>query len=519
MHIAALDLGTNSFHLLIADVHPDGSFTPLAREKEMLRLGDHVSSEGWIPPAAADQAVATVRRMKMLADAADASEIVACATSAIRCAANGDELVDRIERETGVKVDVINGLTEARLIFGAIRASVLLEPAPALCLDLGGGSVEVMVGSASGMRWAASENLGVARLTNDFVHSDPISKSDRRALREHLRETLRPIAEHVSAFDPKLVVGSSGTLEDLARMVTARRGGHVPTSLNQLAFTRDEFLPLHDDILSSKASERRKMDGLEPRRVDLIVAGSMFLATAMEMLEFDEMTVSEWALREGILLDAIGHHDPADWTDDPRAIRRGSVQSLARRCSFPEEHSRQVARLALDSFDQTEELHGLDATDRELLEYAALLHDIGEHVAHDGHHRHAAYLVQHGQLRGFAPEEVSLLAALVRWHRRGEPRAIEELGPLGAGDEERMRKLVALLRIADGLDRSRSQAVDAIDVRVGPSLVMIRLSSDRDTELEQWGARRKRDLFEKLFGRELEVTAHPSGTRAALAAS
>jgi exopolyphosphatase / guanosine-5'-triphosphate,3'-diphosphate pyrophosphatase len=237
------------------------------------------------------------------------------------------------------------------------------------------------------------------------------------------------------------------------------------------------------------------------------------------MLEFDEMTVSEWALREGILLDAIGHHDPADWTDDPRAIRRGSVQSLARRCSFPEEHSRQVAGLALDLFDQTEELHSLDATDRELLEYAAVLHDIGEHVAHDGHHRHAAYLVQHGQLRGFAPEEVALLAALVRWHRRGEPRAIEELGPLGAGDEERMRKLVALLRIADGLDRSRSQAVDAIDVRVGPSLVMIRLSTDRDTELEQWGARRKRDLFEKVFGRELEVTAHPSATSAALAAS
>jgi len=140
-------------------------------------------------------------------------------------------------------------------------------------------------------------------------------------------------------------------------------------------------------------------------------------------------------------------------------------------------------------------------------------------VAHDGHHRHAAYLIQHGGLRGFAPEEVALLAALARWHRRGEPRATEELGPLGPGGEERLRKLTALLRIADGLDRSRSQAVDHIDVNVGPSLVMIRLSSDRDTELEQWGARRKRDLFEKVFNRELEVTAHPSGSRAALAAS
>jgi exopolyphosphatase/guanosine-5'-triphosphate,3'-diphosphate pyrophosphatase len=519
MHIAALDLGTNSFHLLIADVHPDGSFTPLAREKEMLRLGDAVSREGHIPPEAADLAVATVRRMKMIADAADAAEIVACATSAIRCAANGDELVDRIERETGVEVDVINGLTEARLIFGAVRASILLEPAPALCFDLGGGSLEVMVGSASGLQWATSENLGVARLTAEYVHSDPISKRDRRALRDHLTASLSPIAARACSFGPKFAVGSSGTLEDLARMVAARRGAQVPVSLNQLTFTRDEFLPLHDEIIGSKASERRKLEGLEPRRVDLIVAGSMFLATAMDEFGFKEMTISEWALREGILLDAIGHHDPADWADDPRAIRRASVQSLARRCNFPEDHSRQVARLALDLFDQTEELHGLDARDRELLEYAALLHDVGEHVAHDAHHRHAAYLIQHGKLRGFAPEEVALIAALARWHRRGDPRADDELAPIDPGDEKRLRKLAALLRIADGLDRSRGQVVDAIDVRVGPSLVMIRIARHRDTELEQWGARRKRELFEKLFNRELEVTCHPSGSRAALAAS
>jgi len=519
MRIAALDLGTNSFHLLIADVHPDGSFTPLAREKEMLRLGDSVSREGFIPPDAADLAVATVRRMKMLAQAAHATEIVACATSAIRLAANGDELVDRIERDTGVAVDVINGLTEARLIFGAIRASVLLEPAPALCLDLGGGSLEVMVGTASGLLWATSENLGVARLTADFVHSDPIAKADRRALRAHLTTALRRVARDTAQYEPKLVVGSSGTLEDLAAMVAARRDTQIPVSLNQLTFTRDEFLPLHEEIVSSKASERRRFVGLEPRRVDLIVAGSTFLATAFEVFEFDEMTISEWSLREGILLDVIGHHDPADWTDDPRSIRRASVQGLTRRCSAPEDHSRQVARLALELFDQTTELHGLDAHDREMLEYAALLHDIGEHVAHDGHHRHAAYLVRHGGLRGFAPEEVSLLAALARWHRRGEPRATEEFGPLGPGGEERLRKLAALLRIADGLDRSRSQAVDDIDVRVGPSLVMIRLTRNRDAELEQWGARRKRELFEKVFRRELEVTCHPSGTRAALAAS
>lgn len=281
--------------------------------------------------------------------------------------------------------------------------------------------------------------------------------------------------------------------------------------MNQLTITRDEFLPLHKLIVSSKASERRRLDGLEPRRVDLIPAGSMFLDTTMELFGFDELTVSEWALREGIVLDAIGHHDPADWTDDPRAIRRASVLGLARRCDVAEGHSRQVARLAVELFDQTAELHGLGPDDRELLEYAGLLHNIGQHVASEGHHKHAAYLIRHGQLRGFDPGEIDLVAALARWHRKGDPKAADESAPLDPGAEDRMRKLAALLRVADGLDRSHHDVVRGVDVHVGPSLVLVRVDADGDVELEQWAARRRRNLFEKVFDRELEVTAHPSG--------
>jgi exopolyphosphatase/guanosine-5'-triphosphate,3'-diphosphate pyrophosphatase len=511
VRIAALDLGTNSFHLLVAEVRGDGGFDPLVREKEMLRLGDTVALHGSIPELAADRAVATVRRFRLLADAAGADEIVACATSAIRVAANGDELVDRIESETGVDVRVIDGLTEAQLIFRAIRASVLLDPAPALCFDLGGGSVEIMVGDAAGLHWAASENLGVGRLTAELVESDPLSKEDRRRLRDRIESVLGPVAATVAHFEPKLVVGTSGTLEDLAHMVAARRREDVPTSLNQLTISRAEFLPLHKLIISSKASERRRLEGLESRRVDLIPAGSMFLATVMELFDFDELTVSEWALREGILLDAIGHHDPVDWTDDPRAIRRASVQGLARRYDIDVDHSRQVARLALALFDQTTELHGLSAHDRELLEYAALLHNIGQHVSSEGHHRHAAYLIRYGQLRGFDPTEVNLLAGIARWHRKGDPRPTDETGPLAADDEDRLRKLTALLRVADGLDRSHHDIVDDVHVRVGPSLVRVYLDAGGNVELEQWAARRRRSLFEKVFDRELELTTHPAG--------
>jgi exopolyphosphatase/guanosine-5'-triphosphate,3'-diphosphate pyrophosphatase len=445
-----------------------------------------------------------------MAEAAGATELHACATSAIRVASNGAALVDRIEDETGVSVEVISGLREAELIFGAIRASVLLEPAPALCFDLGGGSVEIMVGDAGGLRWATSENLGVGRLTAEFVSSDPISKDDRRRLRAHLVDVLTPVASEVAAFSPKLFVGSSGTLGDLAHMVAARREEDVPISLNQLAFRRDELEPLHKEILASTADQRLRLDGLEARRVDLIAAGSIFLTTTMDLFGFDELTVSEWALREGIVLDVIRRHDPENWSDDPRALRRASVQGLARRCNWDEPHARQVATLALALFDHTQELHQLGAEDREILEYAALLHDIGEHVSPSGHHKHGAYLVQHGRLRGFSPAEVQLLAAIARWHRRGTPVPGDDYGLV---DETRLRRLTAILRIADGLDRGRSRAVEGIDVHVGPSLVVLQVHAHHDVELEVWGARRKRELFEKTFGRDLELTVRAGASR------
>lgn len=285
-------------------------------------------------------------------------------------------------------------------------------------------------------------------------------------------------------------------------MAAHRARREVPRSLNQLSFTRTEFAPVHDAVLASTADERLRFEGLEARRVDLIGAGVVFLDTAMDLFGFAEMTISEWSLREGILLEAVDRHDPAAWSDDPRAIRRASVVALARRCSWPETHARRVADLAVSLFDQTRELHGLGAVDRELLEYAALLHDIGEHVASQGHHRHGAYLVENGQLRGFDPAEVQTLTALVRWHRRGSP----DVDAYPLADLERVQYLTALLRIADGLDRGRTSAVDGVDARVGPSLVLLRLHTNADAELELWGARRKRDLFERYFDRDLEIT-------------
>lgn len=512
MRIGALDLGTNSFHLIVVDAHPDGTFEPLVKEKEMLRLGDVVSRNGQITDSAARRAVTTVARFKSLADAAGAEELIARATSATREAENGGELVDRIEAETGVSVRVITGLEEARLIFEAVRASVVIDPAPALAFDLGGGSLEVMVGDRDGLLWSQSVKLGVARITTELVRDDPPSSGDLRRLRERFTAKLSPLASRVASYHPGMVAGTSGTLCTLARMVAARRAATsakrtVPASVNQLSFDREELVAVHEQILAVPASERARLPGLDEGRADIIAAGSTFLLSAMELFGFERLTVSEWALREGILLDAISHHDRAELGGDVYGIRRASVLELCRRCNWDEVHSTQVSRLAVSLFDQTQALHGLSPKDRELLEHASLLHDIGSHVSTEDHHKHTAYLIEHGRLRGFSPEEVAILGALGRYHRGGDPRAgkrpMARISPERRGDVARM---ASILRVADGFDRARAAAVGGIRVETDVDRVRMYASrSNGEIDVDLWGARRKRELFERLFDRRLEV--------------
>jgi exopolyphosphatase / guanosine-5'-triphosphate,3'-diphosphate pyrophosphatase len=506
--IAALDLGSNSFHLLVADAHPDGTFEPLVQEKEILRLADAVAMTGRIGDQATDSAVEVIRRFRSLADSIGAEEFHARATSALREADDSATVVDHIESETGVRVKVISGIEEARLIFDAVRASVMIDPGPALALDLGGGSLELMVGDQGSLDWCRSVKLGAGRLTAELVRGDPPTAGDERRLSRRLTEVLAPLAVEIDRLGPCMLIGSSGTLAALVRMAAARRSGSVPPSVNQLRVRRKDLLALHEQIMGLTAADRQRLPGVDARRADLLPAGSMLLTTVMELSGLDELTGCEWALREGIVLDAIGHHSQADWSGEPRALRQESVLNLCRRCGWQEVHGRHVARLALDLFDGTAELHGLGQHDREMLELGALLHDIGEHVSVEGHDKHTAYLIQHGRLRGFAPEEVAVLASLGRFHRRGNPKlSFEPFASLSPTRRDRVQKLIALLRIADGLDRSHSGAVDSIDVKLDGPHVRLLVHARDDIDLELWGLRRKQELFERVFGVPLELHA------------
>ncbi len=506
MRIAALDLGSNSFHLIVVDAHADGSFETLLREKDVLRLADSVATTHRIPPDKVEAAIASVTRLRSMGDALNVDEWVVCATSALREAENGADVVEQIEAETGVGIEVITGVDEARLIFLAVRASVMLDKPPAVCIDQGGGSLEVSVGDGTGLLWATSVKLGAVRLTAEFVHSDPPTNAELDAIRARTRELLQPIAAATKRYRPGMLIATSGSLTSLARLAAPKLAASTPNGLHQLTVTADELAKVHKKAQTLSLEERRNLDGLDARRAEIIPAGSVVLEVAMELLGFDEVTVSEWSMREGMVLDAIGHHDAIDWVD-PRSMRRESVQGLVRRYGANAQHAHQVARLATAIFDDLQELHDLSPVDRELLDYAAWLHDIGEHVSMDNHDRHTAYLIEHGKLRGFPPEEVLMLAAIGRFHRRGTPKAstYEPMKQLSDVDRERVTKLTAILRVADGLDRSHDDAVDHVSARRYDDRIEIDPQGTGDLDLERWGVRRKRTLLEKTLGLPVTV--------------
>ena len=286
----------------------------------------------------------------------------------------------------------------------------------------------------------------------------------------------------------------------------------MPYSVNQLTVTGRELAALAEVIYELPTDERGRLPGIDARRAELLPAGAAVAEVLMDRTGMRELTVSEWGLREGIIISSIARHDRVELSNDPRAIRRASVMSLCMRSRWPEPHSRQVAQLALELFDSTVALHGLDVEDRELLELAALLHDIGEHVSRDGHARHSAYLIENGDLRGFSPVEINMLSCLGRYHVRGRPReSFQAWDSLERNDRDRVMKMLSMLRIADGLDASHDSVIGHLGAEFSRSGVEVVVSARGDAELERWMLQRKKVLFQELFEVPVSLEVVPTG--------
>ena len=497
IRLAAIDVGSNSVHMIVAQVDSDGGVTTLWRVKEMVGLGRISFPSRVLSTEAMDRAVASLARMKQAARMREAEKIIAVATSAIREADNGGDLIERIKTELKLYVKVVSAREEARLIYLGVRNAHDLGRKPHLIIDIGGGSVEFIVGDAKEAKLLESRKLGAARMTAMFVKSDPINKTDLAALRRHFEHELAPLAERIRSLKPVQCLGSSGTLENIAELC----GGDRIIDAAKLE-------RLENRLLKTTAEERARIRGLDDQRKDQIIAGVVLVGALMRLLKLTQINLVGAALREGILADYLSRHLPdLQIRRDVPDPRRRSVLDLARRCNWYESHSTQVAKLTLQLFDDLKPIHGLGDRDRELIEYGAMLHDIGWHIAPRAHHKHGQYLILNGDLKNFDAEEIKLIGALVRFHRKHTPD--RKRHPLYASLNPHDRKTVdvgsALLRIADGLDRSHASAVQNVKCEIGRKKLTINVSSAVDIQLELWGARKKCGWFEKVFDHTLTM--------------
>lgn len=506
--LAAIDLGTNSFHAVIVDLYSDGSFRKIEDFKEMVQL-----AKGGLGTRLADGAyfrgMKALKNIKVLCDSHNVEHILAYATSAIRESENGGEFIqDSIDRY-GIKINAIPGSVEAELIGYAVQHGVRLSNNPVLMVDIGGGSVEFILGNAKEFHFLTSKKIGVSRMTDIFKPSDPITSEKIEELENHYRKQISELTEALTENRTNIIIGSSGTMQNIAAMIASRKGLPVDVTLNEMEYTAKDFFSFYRDFIKLSRSERKKVKGLDAKRIDFINTGVVLVNFLLKEFGIKKVKISTQALREGIIIrylkkDMIG----LPWSGAMSDPRRRSVFELLRKCDWHEAHSTHVANMALKMFDALKVELKLEEPDRELLEYASYLHDIGYYISHSKHHKHALYIIRNSKLKGFREEEIEVIANVARYHRRSTPKKRHgEYWKLAPSIRKRIKNLSGILRVADGLDRSHYQNVQKLDIEITSKEIILKIEVQSDPQLEIWGAQRKAHLLREVTGRKISIEA------------
>ena len=507
MRIAAIDIGTNSLHMIVVRVRPDFSFEVIDREKEMVRLGAGGLDGRALTPEAVHAALQVLSKFRRLAESHRVDEIVAVATSATREAENGGEFLKAVTAATGIRPRVISGVEEARLIHMAAVYGVSVPGDVAVVIDIGGGSVEITRGSGASVEMRRSFKLGVIRLTERFGKSDPLAPRDERKLVRHISAEAGDYLDQIARAGFDRVIGTSGTILSLGAVASAEQGHAPNVSLRNRRVPAKQLRRLRKEIVALSLEQRLRVPGLDPRRADLAAAGAVLLDAIMHRLGATELTLCDFSLREGLILDYIARHRKqiaqADRYPD---VRRRSVIELAERCNYWPEHANQVAKIAVSLFEQTRGVHALTDREREWLEYASILHDVGVHISYASHHKHSYYLIKNGDLRGFEPDEIDTIALVARYHRRATPdRHHDEYADLRRRHRRTVRALAAILRLAESLDRSHSQIISGLELHDRGEDALLQVRTSGDAELELWAATRHAAPFARLVGKPLHI--------------
>ena len=505
MKLAAIDIGTNSIHLVVVEF--DGrTFHVIDREKSMVRLGLGMFGEMRLTERAFNEGVEVLGRYTKLAESRGVEEILAVATSATREAENGTEFLNAIFQSTGVMPRVISGSEEARLIFLAVKHSIDLGGERGLVIDIGGGSVEVAVGNSNEVMLAQSMRLGVQRL----LHRQgggvaPLSTRELYELSGYVQGAAAEVMSEAKRFGATRFVGTSGTIRTLGEGAHLLAGGGAFRSLNAQSVKKRDLRELVKRLCESDQAKRAKMPGIGEARADTIHLGGVLLCELLEMAKAEELTLCDTSLREGVIWDFIERRGidpvPHRMISDPR---RRSVVELMRKFDRDDPRELHIAELSLSLFDQTQKLHGLDGAERELLEYASLLHGIGRHIDFENRERHSRYIIRNSSLRGFTDDEIELLGLITLYHRGPRPRKKgKKLLALPLREHHSVVVLSAILRLAVALDRGHSQLVRRLHVEERKKQLSIVIDGPGDLLLELWAGRGKLEPLAKALDRSI----------------
>jgi len=509
--LAAVDIGSNSIRQIVADVSAEGRIRVLDEMKAAPRLGAGVDKSGMLAEDAMRHALEALQRMATLAQQYGASRVEAVATSAVRDAANGRHFLDLVRRETGLRVRLLHGEDEARLAFRSALAHFDLARGRSVVMDIGGGSLELAMSADGLLERLVSLPIGAIRVTEQFLGLTPRRK-DVKALRAHVRDDIRQ-ALPLRDWRGAQLICSGGTFTNLAGIYLYRQGTTSAAGrVHGTRVPREEVEHIIDLLQECSPQERTQVRGLNVGRSDIILGGLAVAAEVMARIEARDLLVSAYGIREGLLLESAQVQAlPAD----PGEARERSVRTFAERCHYEAPHAQHVQRLALQLYDAVGARLGCIPADRQVLADAALLHDVGYHINYDKHHKHSYHLILHADLLGMSPVEQVIVANVARYHRGAPPRRKHaNFGRLDRDTRERIVRLAAILRVADGFDRGHVGGVQKVKVRWTDRALRLTAVPDpraRVLRLELWGASRKSGLLSELAGVPVEIVA-PDGT-------
>jgi exopolyphosphatase/guanosine-5'-triphosphate,3'-diphosphate pyrophosphatase len=504
--LAAIDIGSNSVRLLVAEALRGGTYRILDEEREPTRLGRSVSEKGQLDDESMERTITALRTFKQIAAGYQATSLRTIATCAVREARNGPEFCRRVREQVGLDVEVISGDREARLAFSSVQNAFDLSGKNVIVADIGGGSTEIVFATGNLIESIFSTPLGAVRLTEQFALGEgavpetfqrDIARMDEEIALCLKKRTTRPL------FAPHFLVGCGGTFTTLAELVMASKK-EVDIPVAGYKVSHAEVRHLLDRLLKMPLRSRRTMAGMTPDRADIILAGLSIIDALLKRFRVNTLMIHTRGVRDGLVREMLD--DAVGTTVDAPALRDAAIERLAAACSGELEHGRAVALLAGRIFDQLAGPLELVEGDRLLLECAARLQDVGYVINYDQHHKHSYHLIRNSRLPGVRAHDLELIANVARYHRGAHPkRKHENLARLSPEDQSRVQRLAAILRLAGGLDRSRSQQVRDVRVRLEECRVFVDVVADQEPLVDVWGAERRTDLFEKVFNLPLTI--------------